>query len=155
MPLYFAYGSNMDAGAMRSRCPKSTLLGPAKLARHRLIIMAEGYASVVRDPNSNVHGVLWDLALGDVSALDRYEGVSSGLYAKVPQPVIRKGSSAVRALVYVGRSSGEGKPKPGYLENVIAAAIAQGLPDAYVLGLKQLAGQGAATLRFRAPGLNR
>jgi hypothetical protein len=30
MPLYFAYGSNMDAAAMRSRCPNSAALGTAR-----------------------------------------------------------------------------------------------------------------------------
>ena len=77
MPLYFAYGANMDAGAMAARCPRSTLIGQGRLNRHRFIIMREGYASVVRDPTSTVWGVLWDLALADVPALDRYEGVAA------------------------------------------------------------------------------
>jgi hypothetical protein len=33
------------------------------------------YASVERWPSGTVWGVLWDLALSDVPALDRYEGV--------------------------------------------------------------------------------
>ena len=51
MPLYFAYGSNMDAAAMQARCPKSRALGPARLARHRFGLMADGYATIVRAPN--------------------------------------------------------------------------------------------------------
>ncbi|RYE82539.1 MAG: gamma-glutamylcyclotransferase, partial [Hyphomicrobiales bacterium] len=35
MPLYFAYGANMDIAAMRERCPRSTPLGLARLPRHR------------------------------------------------------------------------------------------------------------------------
>ena len=50
MPLYFAYGSNMDAAAMAARCPGSRQLGCARLARHRLVVMAEGYLSLLRDP---------------------------------------------------------------------------------------------------------
>ena len=56
MPLYFAYGSNMDRAAMVVRCPASTSLGPARLARHRPIVTAHGYAPVVRDPRRTVWG---------------------------------------------------------------------------------------------------
>lgn len=41
MPLYFAYGSNMDREAMRVRCPNSRALGRARLARHRFFIMSQ------------------------------------------------------------------------------------------------------------------
>lgn len=138
MPLYFAYGSNMDVAAMRRRCPASRPLGPARLARHRLAIMREGYASVVRDPRATVHGLLWDLALSDMPALDRYEGVASGLYAKLQQPVLT-GAGPRRALVYVGRGAAGGTPRPGYLEDVLAAGRAAGLPDQYLRELAMLA----------------
>ncbi|WP_163284889.1 gamma-glutamylcyclotransferase family protein, partial [Enterobacter hormaechei] len=69
----------MDAAAMALRCPNSRLIGQGRLLRHRFIIMKEGYASVLRDPARSVWGVVWDLALGDVPALDRYEGVAGGL----------------------------------------------------------------------------
>lgn len=131
MPLYFAYGSNMDAAAMALRCPASQLIGRGRLHRHRFIIMKEGYASVVRDPRATVWGVVWDLALADVPALDRYEGVASGLYVKASQPVATEGG-VKRALVYFGRSAAPGIPRPGYLEDVLAAARAAQLPSAYL-----------------------
>jgi gamma-glutamylcyclotransferase (GGCT)/AIG2-like uncharacterized protein YtfP len=137
VPLYFAYGSNMDAGAMGRRCPASRPLGIARLARHRFAILEAGYATVVRDPRSTVHGLLYDLALTDVPALDRYEGIASGLYRKVVQPVLRREGGPVQALVYVGAGASGGQPLPGYMEGVIAAAQAAGLPDSYLafLGL--------------------
>ena len=39
MPLYFAYGSNMDVAAMAQRCPRSKLLGVARLPRHKVFII--------------------------------------------------------------------------------------------------------------------
>ena len=57
MPLYFAYGANMDVAAMAKRCPSSKPLGLARLPRHRWIISADGYANVVRDPRRDVHGM--------------------------------------------------------------------------------------------------
>ena len=139
MPLYFAYGSNMDAAAMARRCPASRPLGAARLARHRLAILQAGYATVERHPRSTVHGVLYDLALADVPALDRYEGIARGLYRKVMQPVLRKGAGPVTALVYVGVGPSGGEPRLGYMKGVIAAAETAGLPAAYIAFLETFA----------------
>lgn len=134
MPLYFAYGSNMDAAAMQARCPASKPLGPARLVRHHFLINSDGYATVVRHPKATVHGVLYDLALADVAALDRYEGVHRGLYGKAVQPVLTANGPR-KALIYIARSAVPGAPRPGYLEGVIAAAQAAGLPPAYIATL--------------------
>jgi len=131
MPLYFAYGLNMDPAGMADRCPNSRALGPARLPRHRFIVTADGYASVIRDPRDEVHGVLWDCSLGDIRTLDKFEDIASGLYVKISQPVIVPGG-AKRALVYIGRSGTVGKPKPGYMETVIASAKHWALPEAYI-----------------------
>jgi AIG2-like family len=141
MPLYFAYGSNMDRTAMATRCPASKPLGVARLARHRFIVTREGYASVLRDPQRTVWGLLWDIAFPDMPALDRYESVASGLYVKLTQPVITE-RGARRALIYVGRSPGTGQPRPGYLEEVLAAARDAGLPADYVAEIAAWSGQG-------------
>src|ERR671913_576533 len=134
MPLYFAYGSNMDRNAMLRRCPASKPVGIGRLMRHRFIVFDEGYASVTRDPQRAVWGMVWDLALADVPALDRYESLSTGLYTKVIQPVVT-GQGPRRALVYVGRSARPGAAKPGYMEGVIEAAAHAGLPEDYIRSL--------------------
>jgi gamma-glutamylcyclotransferase (GGCT)/AIG2-like uncharacterized protein YtfP len=137
MPLYFAYGSNMDAGAMARRCPRSKALGLARLERHRLAVMREGWLTAVRDSASAVHGVLWDLALSDVAALDRYEGVPKGLYAKLTQPVIAD-RAPKQAIVYFGANAGPGAARPAYLAEVIAAARSWPLPAEGVEALERL-----------------
>lgn len=153
MPLYFAYGSNMDVEAMRSRAPNSRPLCVARLPRSRFIIMEGGYASVVRDPQRTVHGVLWDVALADIRLLDRYEDIASGLYRKIQQPVLRDGGGSARALIYIGASSARGEPHPGYMESVISAARAWSLPEAYMRELSMLAPRAnpGATAVWRAP----
>lgn len=136
MPLYFAYGSNMDAVAMRARCPKAHPLGPARLVGRRFFIMAEGFASIARDRRCEVHGVLYRIALSDIGPLDRYEEVAKGLYAKMSQPVFRASGGPARALLYVGRSEAAGRPVPGYLEAIISAARKWELPPAYIAFLE-------------------
>ena len=143
MPLYFAYGSNMDTAAMAARCPRSTPAGLARLPRHRFALMKQGFATVARDPRREVWGLLWTLALADIPALDRWEDVSRGLYEKTTQPVVRAGGSAVRALIYVaGPSDGlAGAPASrGYGEGVVSAARAIGLPAGYVSDIERIFG---------------
>ena len=121
MPLYFAYGSNMDVEGMAQRCPRSKPLGLARLARHQLAIMREGWLTAVRDPSSDVHGVLWDASFADMRALDQYEQLGGGLYAKTLQPVIGE-QGAKRALVYFGANAGPGRVNADYVAAVLAAA---------------------------------
>ncbi len=137
MPLYFAYGANMDRDAMSLRCPRSRPLGRARLVRHRFVITRDGYASVLRDPRGMVHGIVWDLALSDVKALDKFEEVDRGLYVKINQSVITEAGPR-RALVYVGASAETGTPRPGYLEDVIASAETWSMPALYVQEMKRL-----------------
>lgn len=122
----------MDVVAMRQRAPNSRALGRARLAKHKFFIMQSGFASVKRDSRTSVHGVLYDLALSDVRALDRYEEVGRGLYTKVVQPVLRDGAAAVRALVYIGNTFAEGRPAASYLNAILTGAKDNDLPDEYV-----------------------
>lgn len=157
MPLYFAYGANMDSAAMRLRAPNSRALGRARLVRHRFFIMKSGYASVRRDPHANVEGVLFDLALSDVPALDRFEEVGRGLYTKAVQPVLRDGAQPVRALVYIGAETAEGRPTADYLESILSGAKGQGLPQDYIAFLASFGGtetgQGVRWRAIRAKGV--
>jgi gamma-glutamylcyclotransferase (GGCT)/AIG2-like uncharacterized protein YtfP len=150
MPLYFAYGANMDVAAMARRCPRSKALGPARLTRHRLAAMREGWLTAVRDPLSELHGVLWDVALADVAALDRFEDVADGLYVKRVQPVIAAGGPK-RALIYFGTNGGPGALRADYLASVVAAARRWKLPPAAIAELERFAAPrgGAGAGRFR------
>ncbi|MCB1525203.1 MAG: gamma-glutamylcyclotransferase, partial [Rhodoblastus sp.] len=104
-------------------------------------------------PSSETHGVLYDLALSDMPALDRYEEVSRGLYSKAIQPVLRADGRPVRALVYIGAAPPAAGPAKNahYLKGVIAAARSADLPAPYVdflCGL--LSGGGVAAPQRRA-----
>jgi AIG2-like family len=128
----------MDVDAMARRCPRSKALGLARLERHRLAVMREGWLTAVREPRSAVHGVLWDLALSDIAALDRYEGLSQGLYAKLTQPVIAE-RSPKQAIVYFGANAGPGAVRPDYIAEVLAAARSWPLPGEGLAALERVA----------------
>ena len=136
MPLVFAYGSNMERAAMARRCPASHPLGPARLMRHRFVILPQGYASVIPDIAGTVHGVLWAACLADLRSLDGYENVAAGLYRKTTHPVLKAAGGVARAIFYVGRGEG-GRAQPGYMEAVVAAARDWALSESYVRELER------------------
>lgn len=121
---------------MGQRCPAATLLGIARLEGHRFIINSRGVATLVPDPACAVHGVLWELSESDELRLDGYEGVSSDTYRKKFVNVTTSGENTVPAFAYVARDSSSGSPRPGYMERIVAAAEAHGLPEEYVRELR-------------------
>jgi hypothetical protein len=128
----------MDVNAMARRCPRSKPLGLARLERHRLAVMREGWLTAVRNPSSAVHGVLWDLALSDIPALDRHESLSQGLYVKLTQAVIAD-RGPIRAIVYLGANAGPGSIRPAYMAEVIEAARSWPLPAEGLEALARIA----------------
>jgi gamma-glutamylcyclotransferase (GGCT)/AIG2-like uncharacterized protein YtfP len=135
MTLYFAYGSNMSKAAMAARCPHARALGTATLRGWRFIVAESGYASIVPEAGGAVFGVLWRLTPRDVAALDAYENVAGGLYLR-RTVAVRHGGETKPAMVYVARRSGEGRPRPGYLDQIVGAACEWNLPDDYVRALR-------------------
>ena len=131
---------------MRRHCPTAKEVGTAVLDGHRFVITADGYASVERHTGGVVHGVLWRLTPRDLAALNIYESVESGLYHCRRLPV-RHARKQHHARVYVARPRGPGRPKPGYLELVIAAARDWSLPQSYVSELTRWSSSGLSAAR--------
>jgi cation transport regulator ChaC len=131
MIRYFAYGSNMDRDMMRTRCRQAVPCGVATLPGFRFIITSDGYASIVRCPRSVVYGIVWRLAPRDLAALNLYENLAAGLYTTM-MTAIRSAGRNQSALTYVARSRIKGRPRPGYMAGVIAAARQWDLPADYI-----------------------
>ena len=135
MTLHFAYGANMSRAVMRRYAPAARALGVAELASHRFIITADGYASVEPARASSVHGVLWRLTPRDRVSLDAWENIEGGLY-RAEMLTVKSAGRSVAALVYLARPGGQGRPKPGYIDLVTAAAREWRLPDDYIGSLQ-------------------
>jgi cation transport regulator ChaC len=136
MPLYFAYGSNMARTAMQRRCPAARAVGPATLAGYKFFVGIDGWGSVKPSAGDTVHGVLWRLTPRDLAALHAYELLHQGLYDVRHLPV-RDGRRCVPAMIYLLRRRAPGRPKPGYVEMIAAAARAWELPERYIRSVER------------------
>jgi gamma-glutamylcyclotransferase (GGCT)/AIG2-like uncharacterized protein YtfP len=113
--LYFAYGSNLNIDQMAARCPCAVPVAPFDLVDHELVF--RGVADIVPKPGARVVGGLWRITKECEAALDRYEGVASGLYRK-EFVTVEVGGSEERALVYMMNADEVGPPSRGYLSTI-------------------------------------
>jgi hypothetical protein len=136
MMLYFAYGSNMQRGAMRARCPGARAIGPAALEGYRFFVGIDGWGSIKPGRGDRVHGVLWRLTPRDMPALHAYEHLHRGLYDVQYLPV-RMAARRLTAMVYMLRRRAAGRPRPGYAEMIAAAERGWHLPEAYACSVER------------------
>jgi cation transport regulator ChaC len=151
MTRYFAYGSNMSRAAMRRRCPDARALGPAKLEGYRFFVGRDGWGSVEPKRGACVHGVLWRLTPRCLGALHAYELLHKGLY-RVRHLPVRVGSRRLSALVYLLRRRRPGRPKPGYVQAIAAAARDWRLPEPYIRSLERWSASRYAGARVNDAG---
>src|SRR5687768_7353953 len=89
VPLYAAYGSNMDPNQMMERAPYSPLAGTGWLVGWRMTFGGEdlgwegALATIVEDGDSQVFVVLYDVTPEDETRLDRWDGSELGLHSKI------------------------------------------------------------------------
>ena len=151
--LYFAYGSNMDAEQMKSRCPGHRVVGLAELRDHRLTFpltshsWGGGVASVSVAHGESVWGVVYDLTDADVAELDGYEGYrgpgnAHNLYDRetVTVHLTRADDGSfprkLHALIYVARTANPGPPSRRYLDALVRGAKHHRLPADHIARLK-------------------
>ncbi|MFH5208698.1 gamma-glutamylcyclotransferase [Antrihabitans spumae] len=141
MPIYAAYGSNMDPEQMLERCPHSPMAGTGWLEGWRLTFSGgdigwEGaLATVVEEPGSRVFVVLYDVSEEDEQRLDRWEGSELGIHRKIRLRVATA-DRPVLAWLYVMDAYEGGLPSARYIGVMADAAEKAGAPEEYVHDLR-------------------
>ena len=141
MPLYAAYGSNLDPARMSARCPHSPLHGTGWLIGWRLTFGGEEHgwdgalATIVEDPIDQVFVAVYDVTDDDVAVLDGWESADSGLYLKTRVRVATLQGEQL-AWAYVLDAYEGGLPSAGYLGVLADAAEAADAPVDYVAALR-------------------
>lgn len=124
--LYFAYGSNLDPARMRRRCPTAAPTALAMLEGWRLAFGGHSrtwggpVATLVKDPDEWVDGLLYALTPDELAVLDRCEGHPL-CYRRKLLLVTDDSNRRRRAHVYVLPVEEEAPPAPGYLGVLLRA----------------------------------
>ena len=114
--LVWSYGSNLDPDRMRKRCPSAKMEGPLTFTNSALVFRA--VADVVLRKDSVVPGGLWEISESDEAALDRYEGVSQGLYERWHLTKMHKGKER-QILFYKMTETGIMPPSHHYIDTIM------------------------------------
>jgi gamma-glutamylcyclotransferase (GGCT)/AIG2-like uncharacterized protein YtfP len=141
VPLYAAYGSNLDPVRMGERCPHSPLRATGWLEGWRLTFGGEEHgwdgalATIVQDTFERVFVAVYDVTDDDESVLDGWESADSGLYRKTRVRVATMIGEQL-AWAYVLDAYEGGLPSAGYLGVLADAAQAADAPVDYVAALR-------------------
>ena len=151
--LYFAYGSNLDFGQLRQRCPSARFVAVAKLPDHHLAFTRfakdRGCATCDALPQKGraVWGVVFHLAEADLPNLDRAEGFVPGrplrqnAYVRVQETVCQDGDAAkpLRVWLYFAvRQRNPSLPNAAYKAQLVAGAKFWRLPENYQHELRRI-----------------
>jgi len=142
---YLAYGSNMSSARIEARLGPCRCLGTASLLAHALRFHKRGRdgsgkcdAYFTGDDGDVVHGVLYEIGLGQAERLDGIEGSD---YRRGTLTV-RTGAGMLESYAYLALPSAIEsalRPYPWYREFVLAGAREAGLPAAYVAAIDSVA----------------
>ncbi|MCD7862846.1 MAG: gamma-glutamylcyclotransferase [Lachnospiraceae bacterium] len=121
--LYVAYGSNLDLGQMKHRCPDATVYGSGKIQNYELTFWGNwrrnGVATIVPHQKFFVPVGVFKISATDEENLDIYEGWPH-LYRKENIQVKMDDGETVTAMIYLMNKNGmvESSPSPGYFHTI-------------------------------------
>ena len=121
---YIAYGSNLNIGQMRYRCPGAKVTGISEIPDFKLLFKGSktgSYLTIEECKGAKVPVAVWEVTARDELALDRYEGYPAFYYkTEVEIPIIGIKSGRVRkvkAFVYIMHEEREiGVPSQHYMD---------------------------------------
>ena len=142
VPVYAAYGSNLDPARMRAYCSRSPMVGTGWLENWRLTFAGEdelgwegAVTTVVESEGDRVFVALYDVHDFDAAQLDEIEGFNSGTYRRLHVRVATLDGEQT-CWVYVFNGYEGGLPTAWYLSEIVNAAEKAGAPDDYLADLR-------------------
>jgi cation transport regulator ChaC len=153
MPLYFAYGSNLDHKQMEKRCPDSAFKHRAVLRDYRLDFSRTstnrgcGVADIVESPGDITWGVVYEVPKDNLPKLNKCEGYKSErpmhMNSYNPQDITiyidNDDTRRTEAIAYVAViKPGPHIPNQCYLNHIIVGAYHWKLPIGYIEKLEAI-----------------
>jgi gamma-glutamylcyclotransferase (GGCT)/AIG2-like uncharacterized protein YtfP len=123
--LYLAYGSNMNAATMKSRCPEAELIGKTYIDGWKLTMPF--YANIERDDCGKAPASVWKITANDEKQLDRCEGYPTCYEKKQIIVSVKDKTQTAMAYVMTNEYIKSGKvARDGYLEEIAQGYIEAG-----------------------------
>ena len=124
---YIAYGSNLNIGQMRMRCPGARIIGTSVIPNYELLFKGSksgAYLTIEPREGASVPVAVWETTKADEAALDRYEGFPTFYYKvemELPIVGIRTGKIRQRKVyVYIMHEDRHiGIPSRHYVETCL------------------------------------
>jgi gamma-glutamylcyclotransferase len=143
---YLAYGSNMLTERLNARVSSAKNPAPFALRKHQLrfhkkSVDCSGKCNIVSTDSESdvVHGVIFDVDDGQMSALDEAEGVGCGY--RRDERILIVDDTETKVAVYVAEESAIDDalvPHRWYYDLVLAGAEQHALPVDYIAGLRAI-----------------
>lgn len=142
--LSFAYGSNMLSTRLKDRTPSATVHAVGYVEGHSLVFdkrsidgSGKGNMRKTNSAADHLYGVVFSIKKSEKPALDDAEGLGNG-YREETVSVVTPGG-AMEAVAYVGTDlDAARKPYDWYKRLILAGAIENELPQAYIEGLRSI-----------------
>ena len=147
MSFIFAYGSNMDWGQMRERCPSAQYVCAAKLINHHLAFTRKsknrgcGVSDVLPAEGQDVWGVVYQILDAEMPDLDKKEGINSKSYVRRAGTVDRDGEESKPMAVEIYFAVPEDNPplpNQEYKNLIVSGAKRWNLPTDYITELENI-----------------
>lgn len=115
---YLAYGSNLNIFQMKTRCPKSKVVGVSEIKDYQLLFKGSAkcsYLTIEKCEGETVPVGVWEVTPEDIASLDIYEGYPT-FYYKTDMDIELDGK-IVKAFVYIMHESNKlGMPTKRYMQ---------------------------------------
>ena len=137
--LNAAYGSNLNLGQMKMRCPTAKVYGKGILKGYKLLFkgqMDNGYCTIDKECDAKVPVVVWELQPEDEEALDFYEGYPR-FYEKEDVKLTLEDGRTITAMVYIMTDKVLERiylnlPRKSYLETVREGYRTAGFDEVFI-----------------------
>ena len=140
---YFAYGIYMVQNEIVVPCPEARFVGDGLLDNHKFLINQFGDATIIRDDESIVYGIIWDTSENEAKTLDAFEGVQfNNKYREFTAIDLGNRKRLATVLVHIAKNSTPGTPKKKYIKSIIKAARDNSFPVTYIDQLRSWAKRG-------------
>jgi hypothetical protein len=147
LPLYFAYGANLDPRQLELWCPGHRVLCRAILHDHA--VRFHGFsktwggatAAIEHAPGQSAHGVVFELSPAGFVALDRAEGClepghPDNLADRVQLPVELENGESIEVFTHLPRPLPPGLPSRAYRWAMLVGMRHHGLPASVIAALE-------------------